>query len=756
MGTPYALTPHGTPPVCTSLDFLRWRDAHIEFRLAECPIPRGTTRYVDFTLGNDSNNGTIGSPWKTVARVNDAVDAASTDAELSILFKRGEVWRMSGLTGLDAVGKNLLTIGSYGVGWRPNFTWFEVLSAAGWSLTSGEAITYERTEASSVAWVREQNSFDSVLVKRGSVEAVEDNPGSWYWDGSKLYISARSAKSPYTHVLPTNSGLLYEVVYNNTGYGIAVTGDSVRIDNLRVDGAGCVTTAQNNGGYGIWWAPVNPTDCCVISDSEAYYNQAHNIGTTTVSNGGIFTVVNCRAGWMSGTATASGATSGTVYVSYAGNGGQEALWVGNCNAAGNLPAAAVAYGTLNSAAGILMHCSGDNRFSLGLGYGNYNDTPEYQVQSVAGFAGAPSFSDLADCRSWIMDSKFRVRDANAADAAFAGVVTIGHGLVGDDGVAINCHTEVRCVRDNDPSGAGRYIGGFAAQNQVLINNVIDLDWLDNVPFNTQPRALWYGATNTNVECYNSMIATRVRGRAWASIGFIAGASIKLFNCHLISYSPIMRLRTGNNVDQLKNNEYANFWPGFKSGGSDGWDGDVTRTEDTVGVFANRVSSESPLLSANQHAVKGYTLEYDFYENPRIVAATARGPVEASGGDAVRFINLGNTNILSRESGQTLMPVVGETVGQSITLYQQDKTTPLSLAGKDLSIVFETLQGVDVAVVSSGSISISGDDYNVITFTYPAAVTLRERNLKFAVRDSSAPRTMYLQGLCVVTKAPQVD
>jgi RNase P/RNase MRP subunit p29 len=113
-------------------------------------------------------------------------------------------------------------------------------------------------------------------------------------------------------------------------------------------------------------------------------------------------------------------------------------------------------------------------------------------------------------------------------------------------------------------------------------------------------------------------------------------------------------------------------------------------------------------------------------------------------------------VADRSPGVTLSPVVGETISQSITLYQTDGTTPVDVSAKTLAIVFETLQGLDVAVVSSGSITISGIDGNVVTFAYPAIVTSLERTLRFAIRDEAAPLTMYVDGICNVRRAPQVD
>jgi hypothetical protein len=113
-------------------------------------------------------------------------------------------------------------------------------------------------------------------------------------------------------------------------------------------------------------------------------------------------------------------------------------------------------------------------------------------------------------------------------------------------------------------------------------------------------------------------------------------------------------------------------------------------------------------------------------------------------------------VANRTPGATLTPVVGETISQSITLYSTDGITPINLSGKTLVVVFETLGGTDVVTVASANITISGANSNVVTFAYPSAVTASERTLRFAIRDASAPLTMYLQGLCSVVRAPQVD
>jgi hypothetical protein len=113
-------------------------------------------------------------------------------------------------------------------------------------------------------------------------------------------------------------------------------------------------------------------------------------------------------------------------------------------------------------------------------------------------------------------------------------------------------------------------------------------------------------------------------------------------------------------------------------------------------------------------------------------------------------------VANRSAGVTLLPVIGETISQAITVYQSDGTTAVNLSGKTLRIIFETMSGVDVAVVQAADITIGGTSSNVVTFAYPATVTASERTLRFAIRDAAAPLTMYLQGVCSVVRAPQVD
>jgi hypothetical protein len=106
---------------------------------------------------------------------------------------------------------------------------------------------------------------------------------------------------------------------------------------------------------------------------------------------------------------------------------------------------------------------------------------------------------------------------------------------------------------------------------------------------------------------------------------------------------------------------------------------------------------------------------------------------------------------------TLVAYVAETITTSITVYQADGTTAYNLSGKTLAVIFENPKtGDDVAVVASGSITISGTDSNVVAFAYPSAATSAQRELTWTMRDASAPRTVYLRGVLEVRAAATVD
>ena len=105
---------------------------------------------------------------------------------------------------------------------------------------------------------------------------------------------------------------------------------------------------------------------------------------------------------------------------------------------------------------------------------------------------------------------------------------------------------------------------------------------------------------------------------------------------------------------------------------------------------------------------------------------------------------------------TLRVFLGETVQQSLTLYQSDGETPLSVDGKSLELVVETRDGADVAVYGGGDITISGDDDNIVSWSWTSPVTERRRTLQWTLRDDDTPRQVYARGAVDVIYAAKVD
>jgi hypothetical protein len=111
---------------------------------------------------------------------------------------------------------------------------------------------------------------------------------------------------------------------------------------------------------------------------------------------------------------------------------------------------------------------------------------------------------------------------------------------------------------------------------------------------------------------------------------------------------------------------------------------------------------------------------------------------------------------ARTDTTNLIAYIGETISQVLVVYEADGTTPLDLSGKTLTVVFEDMETGDTGVVASASVTVSGDNNNIVTFAYPSAVTDEIGQFRYALRDEAAPKTVYSQGLLLVKAAANKD
>ncbi|MBS1939019.1 MAG: glycoside hydrolase, partial [Bacteroidetes bacterium] len=101
--------------------------------LSLCPAARATDYYVS-PGGNDQNSGTsAGSPWRTIARVNQSTYSYQPGDR--ILFERGGTWRGEVVLGSSGTAAQPITVGAYGSGARPVIKGSEAVT--GWTVYQG-------------------------------------------------------------------------------------------------------------------------------------------------------------------------------------------------------------------------------------------------------------------------------------------------------------------------------------------------------------------------------------------------------------------------------------------------------------------------------------------------------------------------------------------------------------------------------------------------------------------------------------------
>lgn len=631
MGTVYT-SAVGAPPVCTKLAFRRWCKRLLNYRLAECPIARGTTYYFS-TSGSDSNDGlSPATPKQTVSAANTLIASLPSNANAAILFNRGDKWTARTVL---TVAKNNITIGAYGTGARPVLSWWVSVANGSWTATAGRTNVYEASVSTQVAAFRMRDDLEVGFVKCTSVADVEATNGSWYWDSgaNKLYMKPYENTPGSGYVAASSAVFLYEYCVHNVGKGINASGNGIRIDNIKVDGAGAQDTFNNDSNYGIYWTPSSATDCCVVSECECYYSESHNIGTTTSGAGGILTIYNCRMGWM--TSTNSGAP-GTLAISYAALGGNEAIFWGNSYCSAQVASKAVAYSTrvLEGAAGYGHTSGGANVMSLALSFNERVEPSMFQCQGPTNWGSVPDYTDLVNSRAWVVNFKYESRGKIRRDDDLAStVVYIGTGIPvspTDKVVYINLDMRSKAVYDNNPN-VNRYFNTVASLAR-LINCYIEGDWSGSVPNSFGTWRSLSASSGNRIHMYNTTVLQKIPGIGAVYLDLAYGeAQWTIFNSVIaVNGTANTQLRAGlsvtNSADFLKNNFYAldSAVPSIDTNGVTGYNTDATGTQAPNYPILNSIDASSPIVSANTQLVMGYPLEYDIDWEKRASGSSARG------------------------------------------------------------------------------------------------------------------------------------
>jgi len=235
----------GNPPVITSNTWRDWYFSLLFARVSECLVNRTTTYHFDNTLGDDSTgDGSIATPYKTIAKAQALHDAADDPADIRFRFKRGEVWRET--TGL-VITKDDVTIDDYGTGNKPLFNNFTLQYPDGTSWTAESGNVYKLTSITEdISWFREEEDLDNPYSRQDSVAHVEATEGSFYNNTSTnvLYIHRRGGGDP------TDDGRDYEAVISAANSGVRISSGGCVVKNIRADGWGMSisnTSTQREG-----------------------------------------------------------------------------------------------------------------------------------------------------------------------------------------------------------------------------------------------------------------------------------------------------------------------------------------------------------------------------------------------------------------------------------------------------------------------------------------------------------------------------
>lgn len=606
MGTAYE-TLVGPPPEVRKYEWHHWYSRLLERRIAECNKARATTYYFAQAGNDTTGNGTIGNPYKTIAKAQALIDASS--GNIACLFKRGDEWRET--VGIYSSKLNV-TIGDYGTalgtGAKPFFNRFTIdyLDAANpWTLAAGNR--YTLAETTTVAWVREKNDRLNPYTKVASASEVEATPRSWYWAANVLHINAGTGVDPNTRD--------FEAVVANGDTGVELAGDGGLIKNIRADGWGMDLANTNNQKHGIKASP-NGTDAVLVVGCESYYTSAHCMayyGGGTVSNsGGIATFIDCVAGFP-----LQNASGETVFNSYVYGGDQETIFH-NCRTQyGTLPEGTAAYSSRGTS--VYQHTNGDGTPSaLYIVYGHQTLASDWPVNVGVNGVNCQTASQLSDCRAFNI---FETQE-------FA---PVGQTNGSTRHIAQQNIANVNCVWRVKPKQLTT--GALAASTQTgwAINCLLDVDMVNQ----TSRIGVWNTSGDTNTM------------KLWHCLFYIRGNKSTPFSLDYDAYGGVSSFCTGaelkNSIVLLKDPGGANY-VAFNGDGTkmvanaysiDSFTDSTTVRRygmDTAHVEVSSAdefeitepASPSPLY---QNGITTLGVEYDVRMRPRDPSAPTIGPFE---------------------------------------------------------------------------------------------------------------------------------
>ncbi|MFA5104310.1 MAG: fibronectin type III domain-containing protein [Candidatus Margulisiibacteriota bacterium] len=251
----------------SSYTFLNAAAAHtIAVSFKANRIGLGGTYYVDSSAGNDNNDGSQGTPWKTINEVNNSTFVPGA----SVLFKRGREWREQLTVINSGSGVSPIIFGSYGSGEKPIIN--GAVAVSPWQQVGSSNIY-----TSPLAGQPDMVFFGGIrgTAAASAVELTQDK--QWFWDNNVLNIYSLASPSSIEAIVAYRSLIL--VAANNIVirdlqciHGVTAVEGTVYLYNTNNVSIESLSVHDNAGLAAIYVAPAPGIACGnnTVSNCEVY------------------------------------------------------------------------------------------------------------------------------------------------------------------------------------------------------------------------------------------------------------------------------------------------------------------------------------------------------------------------------------------------------------------------------------------------------------------------------------------------------
>ena len=170
------------------------------------------TYYVDSVNGDDNNDGSESTPFKTLTKVENEGDADRIVLAANSYFYDNQVVQLTG--DIEVIGLGDETT-------RPQLTNDQTNQIGSFSVHSGDAYVATIT-TQNLSYVIDRSNPDTskLLTKRNSIQEVIDNANSWYYIRvggiDYVYVHTFDGRAPDSDLEFFGTGYVYSLTANNT------------------------------------------------------------------------------------------------------------------------------------------------------------------------------------------------------------------------------------------------------------------------------------------------------------------------------------------------------------------------------------------------------------------------------------------------------------------------------------------------------------------------------------------------------------